>query len=94
MGGLGSSEVIVVGIVLLFLFGNKRVKEFAKKLGKSEAEMQKIQDEYQKALSNSKSGEKSDKTDEAVAIKTKQNSEESDEKPPATQEPQNPLTKA
>lgn len=89
MSNLGSSEILVIGVVLLLLFGNKRVKEFAKKLGKSEVELKKIQDEYKKVLTNSVSEEDEEK--EEVAIKTPEKTEEPDKEPPVTQGIQDPL---
>ncbi len=90
MSNLGSSEILVIGVVLLLLFGNKRVKEFAKKLGKSEVELKKIQEEYKNVLTNSVSKEDEEKEEE-VAIKTPEKTEEPDKEPPVTQGIQDPL---
>lgn len=49
---IGSGELLVIGIVVLLLFGTKKLNEVAKGLGESTKEFKKVKEEYQKALKN------------------------------------------
>ena len=42
LGNIGTSEIIIVGIVLVVFFGSKKLKELARGLGESTKEMKKI----------------------------------------------------
>jgi len=46
---LGSTEILVVALVLLFLFGGKKLPEFAKGLGEAKKELNKAQKEIEEA---------------------------------------------
>jgi sec-independent protein translocase protein TatA len=50
--GIGSSEILLVVLVVLILFGSKRIPEFARALGKATREIRKavrqIRDEIDK----------------------------------------------
>lgn len=50
--GVGGSEILVVVLVILILFGSKRIPEFARALGKATRElgkaMSQIRDEMEK----------------------------------------------
>ena len=52
MGNLGAPEIIVIGLVILVLFGAKKIPEFMQGLGKGVREFRKaardIQDEIEK----------------------------------------------
>ena len=52
MGNLGAPEIIVIGLVVLVLFGAKKIPEFMQGLGKGVREFRKaardIQDEIEK----------------------------------------------
>jgi len=48
---IGAGEIIVVLLVLLFLFGGKKLPELAKGLGESGKELKKAKKEIEKALS-------------------------------------------
>ena len=52
MSNLGSGEIIIIGVVLLLLFGNKKLKEFARGLGESGAEFDKIKKDFKKVAEN------------------------------------------
>lgn len=49
---LGSGEILIVVLVLVFLFGGKKLPEIAKDLGKSGNELKKAKKEIDKALSD------------------------------------------
>lgn len=48
---LGASEILIVILVLVFLFGGKKLPEIAKDLGESGRELKKAKKEIEKALS-------------------------------------------
>ena len=54
---IGSGEIIVVLLVLLFLFGGKKLPELARGLGESGKELKKAKKEIAKALSDINSEE-------------------------------------
>ncbi len=56
---ISGTELIVVSIVLLVLFGGKKLPEFARGLGESAKELKKAKKEFNKAL-NSEDTDKSD----------------------------------
>jgi len=59
LGGVGVQEILVIGAVLLVLFGAKRVPEFMKGLGKGVKEFKDGVKEVQKDIEQSDSpGEK------------------------------------
>jgi sec-independent protein translocase protein TatA len=49
-GNIGSSEVLVVAIVLLVLFGGKKLPEFARGLGEATKELKKAKKDFNKAI--------------------------------------------
>ena len=51
---IGSGEVIVVIIILIFLFGGKKIPELARGLGESSKEIRKIKKEVEGTLSDLK----------------------------------------
>ena len=46
MGNLGAPELIVLGIIVLWLFGAKKLKELARGLGEGAKEVKKIKKEF------------------------------------------------
>jgi sec-independent protein translocase protein TatA len=62
MGNLGTTEIIFICLVILVLFGAKRIPEFMQGLGKGVREFKKaardIQDEIEKPGDSKKSEEK------------------------------------
>jgi sec-independent protein translocase protein TatA len=58
MGNLGTPEILVIGLIILVLFGAKRIPEFMQGLGKGVREFKKaardIQDEIEKPEDNKK----------------------------------------
>lgn len=57
MFGLGTTEIIIIGLVLVLLFGSKKLVEFARGLGESTKELKKAAKEITKEESG-KQGEK------------------------------------
>ena len=51
-GNIGSSELTVLIIIGVLLFGGKRVTEIAKNLGQAKKELENAKREYEKALSD------------------------------------------
>ena len=48
---IGSTELIIITIVGLFLFGSNKVNKTARRLGEAKKELENAKDEYDKALS-------------------------------------------
>lgn len=49
-GPLGTPELIIIAILVLVLFGAKKLPTFARSLGKSMGEFRKAKDEFEKEL--------------------------------------------
>ena len=47
MSNLGTPEIIVIAIILIYFFGDKKLKEFARRLGESTKEIKKFQKEIE-----------------------------------------------
>lgn len=62
MGGLGTTEILVIALLVLVLFGAKRIPEFMQGLGKGVREFRKaardIQEEIEKPLDEKKTDTK------------------------------------
>ncbi len=43
---------IIIGLVVLILFGSKKLKDFSRGLGESSKELKRVKKEFQSALSN------------------------------------------
>ena len=48
---IGTTEIIVIAVVLMVLFGAKKLPEFARGLGESGKELKKASKEFKEALS-------------------------------------------
>lgn len=59
---IGPGEVIVVVLVLIFLFGGKKLPELARGLGESSREIKKVRKEVEHALSDIKSDDPGDQS--------------------------------
>jgi len=60
MLNLGSPEIIIIAIIALWFFGDKKLKDFAKRVGESTKEIRKIKEELE-----GKEGGNADKQAEA-----------------------------
>ena len=54
LSNLGPAELIIVGLVVLFLFGNKKLSELAKGLGESTKEFKKIKKDLKEEIDTDK----------------------------------------
>ncbi len=52
LGPLGTPEMIIIGILILVLFGAKKLPTFARSLGKSMGEFKKARTEFEAELQN------------------------------------------
>lgn len=52
IGPLGTPEMIIIGILVLVLFGAKKLPTFARSLGKSMGEFKKARTEFENELHN------------------------------------------
>lgn len=50
-GGLGSTELLIIAVVVLIFFGSKKLNELARGLGESTKEVKKVKKEYEQAVS-------------------------------------------
>jgi sec-independent protein translocase protein TatA len=50
IGNLGSSEMLIIFIAILLLFGAKKIPELARGLGKSMGEFKKARDEFENEI--------------------------------------------
>jgi len=57
LNNLGTVEVMVVSVILLLLFGGKKLNDIARGLGKSEKEFEKAKKEYEDVLTKEGSEE-------------------------------------
>jgi sec-independent protein translocase protein TatA len=44
--GIGTTEIIIIGVVLVLLFGSKKIVELARGLGESSKELKKVKKEF------------------------------------------------
>ena len=49
--GLGGQEMLIIGLIILLLFGAKKLPEFARGLGKSMGEFKKARQEFEDEIS-------------------------------------------
>ena len=50
IGPLGTPELVIIGVLILILFGAKKLPMFARSLGKSMGEFKKARDEFEAEL--------------------------------------------
>jgi sec-independent protein translocase protein TatA len=53
IGGLGTQEMIVIFLIVLLLFGAKKLPELARGVGKSMGEFKKAREDFEKEISRS-----------------------------------------
>jgi sec-independent protein translocase protein TatA len=49
-GNLGTTEWIIIGLVVIFIFGSSRLKQLARGLGESGKELKKVKKEFKAAV--------------------------------------------
>ena len=52
IGPLGTTEMIIIAVLVLVLFGAKKLPTFARSLGKSMGEFKKAREEFEHELTN------------------------------------------
>lgn len=68
---LGIPEIVLILVVILLLFGGKRIPELARGLGKAQAEYQKAKETVESQVNEFKTNvEKASKTKKTTARKT------------------------
>jgi sec-independent protein translocase protein TatA len=50
LGSLGNGEMLMIGVLVLLLFGAKKLPEFARGLGKSMGEFKKARNEFDQEI--------------------------------------------
>ena len=61
---IGLPEIIIIALILILLFGGKKVKELSRGLGQSSKELKKVKKEYQEAVSGGEYHEEAKKEEE------------------------------
>ncbi len=64
LDNIGTTELIIIGVVLLVIFGGKRMTEWARSLGETGKELKKVKKEFSSALENENDSTTSDSTSE------------------------------
>ena len=57
LSNIGSTEIVIIILVLIVLFGGQKIADLAKNLGSTTKELKEVKNEYEKALR----GEESEK---------------------------------
>ncbi len=73
--GLGGSEILIVALIVMVLFGAKRLPELARSLGRSKGEFEKGKSEFEPE-SGSKSRVELEKAAKALGIDTEGKTDE------------------
>lgn len=60
---IGTTEIIIIFLVVLLLFGGKKLNELARGLGESTKEVKKVKDELTKAKAGDKGVEEAEEED-------------------------------
>lgn len=53
---IGLPELIIIAVILIILFGGKKVKELSRGLGESSKELKKVKKEFESAKSDTQGG--------------------------------------
>lgn len=53
IGGLGTQEMVIIFLIVLLLFGAKKLPELARGVGKSMGEFKKAREDFEKEISRS-----------------------------------------
>jgi sec-independent protein translocase protein TatA len=54
---IGLPELVIIAVVLILLFGGRKVKELSRGLGESSKELKKVKKEYEGALTDTDTAE-------------------------------------
>ena len=60
---IGPTELIIIGVILFFLFGGKKLSQWAKGLGETGNELKKIKEDFTDAYEGNQTGKKFENTD-------------------------------
>ena len=77
-GSLGGQEMIWIFIIVLLLFGAKKLPELARGVGKSMGEFKKAREEFEREISRSEDEVSKDEPRKEVRVKTASGSESQD----------------
>jgi sec-independent protein translocase protein TatA len=72
IGPIGGPEMIMIFIVILLLFGAKKLPELARGVGKSMGEFKKARDEFEREITRSEDEVRRDDRDKARAREEKE----------------------
>lgn len=61
LNNIGSTELIIIGVILLILFGGKKLSELARGIGESGRELKKVKKEMISAFNDTDENEKDTK---------------------------------
>lgn len=76
LGTLGTQEMVLIFLILLLLFGAKKLPQLARGVGKSVGEFRKAREEFEDEIK--KGAEEADKEDEKMATKKPEGTESRD----------------
>ena len=72
MFGLGTTELVIIGVIVFLIFGAKRIPDIGKGLGGAIREFRKVKKEISPQKQDTKdSAEREDKTEKPAAIENK-----------------------
>ena len=60
---IGSTEIIIIVLILVVVFGSQRIVDLAKHLGKSTRELNEIKQEYENAVKGTSKKKKEEEND-------------------------------
>ena len=67
---IGLPEIILIAIILILLFGGKKLKELSRGLGESSKELKKVKKEYEEAVTPEHHDEKPEEPKEEAKEET------------------------
>lgn len=76
LGTLGTQEMVLIFLILLLLFGAKKLPQLARGVGKSVGEFRKAREEFEDEIK--KGADEADKAEEEIATKKPEGTESRD----------------